>query len=73
VAEIAVAVSLGAVRCDRPTNVVKRQVTTPHSKGNDAQQMQSIGMGGRNGQNLAIRSLGLLQPVGAMIEQTASE
>ena len=73
VAEIAVAVLMGAVQCDGPTNVVKRQVIAPHVKGNDAQQMQSIGMGGRNRQNLAIRCLGLLQPVGAMIEETMSK
>jgi hypothetical protein len=73
VAEIGVAVLVGAVQCDGPTDVVKRQVIAPHVKGDDTQQMQSIGMGGTHGQNLTIRCLGLLQPVGAMIEETISK
>jgi hypothetical protein len=41
--------------------------------GDDAQQMQSVGMGGIGGQDLAIRSFGLLEPAGLMFDKTALE
>jgi hypothetical protein len=72
-AEIAVAVWTGAMQCDRLTNVVDRKVIAPHLKGDDAQQMQSVGMGGTTGQKAAISGLGLLQPVGSMVEEAASK
>jgi hypothetical protein len=33
--------------------------------------MQSVGMGGIDGQNLPIRDLGLLEPAGSMVNETA--
>jgi hypothetical protein len=64
---------MGPVQLDRLANEVDRQVIAPDLMGDDAQEMQSVAMGGIGGQNLAIRRFGLLEPAGLMFNKTALE
>jgi hypothetical protein len=73
VAKVIVSVWICTVRPERPTNEVDRQVIAPDLMGDDAQQMQSVGMGWLGGQYLTIRRFGLLEPAGLMFGKTALE
>ena len=70
VAEIAEVAYTDAMQSDRPTNVVDRQGIAAGLKGDEAQQMLSIGMGGIDDQNLTIRCLGLREPTGLIVNET---
>jgi hypothetical protein len=55
---------------DRLANRVDRLVIASGLKRKDAQQMQSVGMSGIDGQEVVKRRVGLLEPAGLIVDET---
>jgi hypothetical protein len=66
-----VSVRIGMLQSDCLANEIDRHVIAPGLMGNDAQQVQSLGMLGLGGQDLAIRRFGQSEAAGSMFSETA--
>jgi hypothetical protein len=58
---------LSTVQLDRSANIIECHVISSDLVRDDAQQMQSLGMGRLDGQNLPIRCFGLLEAASSML------